>query len=79
MGLPSILMYSLGTAHSDLSCHVLTYLCHGKMNVKKGTFEALQNTIVYPTCDHSFARAPTLKPQGAEKAVYCKGMNYAIV
>ena len=35
--------------------------------------------IVYPTCDHSLARAPTLKPQGAEKAVYCEGMNYAIV
>ena len=35
--------------------------------------------LVYPTCDHSLARAPTLKPQRAENATYCEGMNYAIV
>ena len=34
---------------------------------------------VDPTCDQSLARAPTLSPQGAEKAVYCEGTNYAIV
>ena len=35
--------------------------------------------FVYPTCDHSLARAPTLKPQRAENATYGEGMNYAIV
>ena len=37
------------------------------------------NPDVYPTCDHSLARAPTLKPQRAKNATYCEGMNYAIV
>ena len=56
------------------------YFCLSvKLCVKSYHFKWGYRTSVYPTCDHSFARAPTLKPQGAEKAVYCEGMNYAIV